>query len=313
MRRWTFAIKAALIGALLFWLFYGVDWKLLWRSVLTLHPTGILLTFVTVLFSDLVISYRWYYLSRFTHSFKASVEANMLAFFLNIFAPAKLGDLSKIYYMQRSEGHDPKNSTAMFLIERFFDVIVLGIMILFSAVFIMPSQEAIVVASVLLLLCIIFIWLLAHPKALYRFVRLIPIQKARVLVYKVMKLTKANLEPKRVFVLFLLTIAVWAGYYLNNFVFFWTATDFDLGFKEIFIASTLAFAVSAIPLTPGGIGTFQAAFVLSLGWYGIPKEEALGASIVLQVLYILPATLYSLYLFMTKDFLGKNDVSAKQL
>ncbi len=305
--------KALILVALIGWLFQSIDKELLWQALLKLNPLGIFLTFLAVFFSDLVISYRWYYLSRFRYSFKASLEANMLAFFLNIFAPAKLGDLSKIYYMQKSEGHDPKESTSIFFIERLFDVLILGGMILFSALFILPSQKALFIGAVLLLCVLFFVWLLLHPRLLRRFVKLIPFQAARVLIYKVIKLTKANLSLERTITLLFLTLAVWASYYLNNFVFFLSATDFNLSLKEIFIASTLAFGVSAIPITPGGIGTFQAAFILALGWYGISKEEALSASIVLQLLYILPATIYSLYLFITKDFLGRRNVSTTKL
>ncbi|NPA03343.1 MAG: flippase-like domain-containing protein [Epsilonproteobacteria bacterium] len=305
-------VKLLILLLLLGWLFYGIDLKLLVESLKRLNPLGIVLTFISVFISDLIISYRWYYLSHFQHPFKASVEANMLAFFLNIFAPAKLGDLSKIYYMQQ-EGYDAKMSASMFLLERFLDVIVLGFMILFSALFILPSKKAVWIGGVLLIVALIFLGIVFNYSLMLKLLRLIPFKKVKVVLYKILKATRTNLEPKRLVILFLLTLLVWGGYYLNNFVFFLTATDFDLSLKEIFIASTLAFAVSAIPITPGGIGTFQAAFILALGWFGISKEEALGASIVLQLLYILPATLYSLYLFWSKEFLlgAKNGSTTK--
>ncbi len=296
------ALKLLLVALLLYWLFEDIDMELFLRSLVKLHPWGIFLTFLTVFFSDLLISYRWYYLSRFQHSFVSSLEANMLAFFLNIFAPAKLGDLSKIYYLYKKDGKDPKTSTSLFLIERFFDVLVLGSLILFSAIVIVPSSKALLVGLALLAIFSLFFLFLHANLSLY-LLQLIPFRKAKVVLYLLAKKIRSNLEKRRVLAILLLTIVVWMGYYLNNFIFFTTAFPYHLDLKQIFFASTLAFAVSAIPLTPGGVGTFQAAFVLVLGWYGIPKEEALSASIVLQILYILPATLYSLYLFLTKNFL----------
>ncbi|BCD62626.1 glycosyltransferase 2 family protein [Nitratiruptor sp. YY08-26] len=296
-------IKITIIFLLLLWLFYDIDWYLFFTSLQHLNIIGIILTFLTVFFSDIIISYRWYYLGLFRYSFLTSLEANMLAFFLNIFAPAKLGDLSKIYYLHKKESAKIKDVTAMFLIERFFDVIILGFLILFSTLFIYPEPKAYILVIFIALITLIFFYLLLQPKRFYRLLQIIPWRKLRLSLYQIYKSLQSFMNIKKIVILTLLSLAVWGGYYLNNFVFFTLATDFHLTFSQIFIASTLAFAVSAIPITPGGIGTFQAAFVLVLGWYGIPKESALSASIVLQFLYILPATLYSIYLFMTKEFL----------
>ncbi|SMC10035.1 lysylphosphatidylglycerol synthase transmembrane domain-containing protein [Nitratiruptor tergarcus] len=296
-------IKITIIFLLLLWLFYDIDWYLFFTSLQHLNIIGIILTFLTVFFSDIIISYRWYYLGLFRYSFLTSLEANMLAFFLNIFAPAKLGDLSKIYYLHKKESAKIKDVTAMFLIERFFDVIILGFLILFSTLFIYPEPKAYILVIFIAFITLIFFYLLLQPKRFYRLLQIIPWRKLRLSLYQIYKSLQSFMNIKKIVILTLLSLAVWGGYYLNNFVFFTLATDFHLTFSQIFIASTLAFAVSAIPITPGGIGTFQAAFVLVLGWYGIPKESALSASIVLQFLYILPATLYSIYLFMTKEFL----------
>jgi uncharacterized protein (TIRG00374 family) len=304
-------LKWLIVTGVVVWLLWGIDVKLFWDALRKLDPLGVTLTFLAVLFSDLVISYRWYYLSGYRHTFLSSFEANMLAFFLNIFAPAKLGDLSKIYYMHKKDGHDPKHSASLFLIERLFDVLVLGSLILISALFILPSKTSLAVALTLFLLLALFFYALYDYSFAIKLIHLIPFSKPKIYAYKIFKQIRQNLTKKRIFITFVLTLAVWGGYYLNNYVFFLTATPFELTLSQIFVASTLAFAVSAIPLTPGGIGTFQAAFILTLGWYGISKEEALAASTALQILYILPATLYSLYLLITKEFLWRRHVSAK--
>lgn len=302
-----------LIAALFGWLFYGIDASQLWRSFEKFNPFGLFLTFLAVLLSDLLVALRWYFLSGYKHSFISSFEAAMLAFFLNIFAPAKLGDISKIYYMHKKENHSLKESASIFLIERLFDVALLGFIILFSAIFIYPNSAFVVLALSLLLISVFLFYLLFDRPLLIKMVRYLPTKRIRVLALKISKLIQKSLTWQKAVGAALLTLLVWGGYYFNNFVFFFTATDFGLTLFQIFTASTLAFAVSAIPITPGGIGTFQAAFVLSLGWYGVPKEDALAASITLQILYILPAALVSLYLLLTKEFLWSKDVSAKKL
>ena len=307
-------IKLLIFAAIFFWLIHGIDPDEFLKALKNLKPSGIALTFLAVFFSDLVISFRWYYLSYFKHSFISSLEANMLAFFLNIFAPAKLGDLAKIYYMHKKESHDPKQSSSIFLIERFFDVVILASIIAFAALFIIPNRSALFISLGLFGIVIASLFVIFHRSTLHLLLRVIKIKRLRRTIFLVAKAMQTNLTPRRVAITFLLSLTVWASYYLNNFIFFIFATDFHLSLQQIFIASTLAFAVSAIPLTPGGIGTFQAAFIITLGWYGISKEEALGASTILQILYILPATLYSAYLFLTKDFLWeRRSVSAKNI
>lgn len=306
-------LKLSITIFIIYWLFKDVDFSLLLKTLQNLHPFGICATLLAVFLSDLLISFRWYYLSQYTHPFVSTLEATMLAFFLNIFAPAKLGDLVKIYYLHKKDSKDPKHSSSLFLIERFFDVILLALLITFSTLFIFPNTIALFLSLSLLALIGCTIFILLHRKILHTLLFFVKIKKIRRLLFHIAQAIQSNLTPKRALTTFFLTLAVWMGYYLNNFIFFLFTTDFDLNFQQIFTASTLAFAVSAIPLTPGGIGTFQAAFILTLGWYGIGKEEALGASTVLQLLYILPATLFSIYLFITKDFLGKKDVSTKYI
>ncbi len=302
-------IRWSLIALLFGWLFWNVDFDKLYIYLLQIKPIGVVLTFFVGFFSDLLISYRWYYLSRFHYSYISCLEATMVAFVLNYIAPAKLGDLSKIYYLHKKEGCDPYHSTSLFFIERFFDVLVLGGMILLTALFILPSTTSLVTAIILLLLVALFFYTLFNRRFATRLLLLIPFDKLRRMTYKVLVQIRSNLSPKRIFATFVITLFIWISYYINNIVFFLTATDFDLTVTQIIIASTIAFAVSAIPITPGGIGTFQAAFILSLGWYGVSKEQALAASVVLQILYILPASLYSLYLVLFKD-LRRDHVSA---
>ena len=305
--------KLFIISLLIYWLVQDIDPHLFLKTLTNLEPFGILATFVAVFFSDLLISFRWYYLSRYQHSFISSLEATMLAFFLNIFAPAKLGDLVKIYYMHKKDNHDPKYSTSLFLIERFFDVITLTMLIAFSALFISFSTNALLFSLSLFSALLFILFILFHKRALHTLLFFIKLKKVRRALFIIVKAIRHNLSPKRAFITLVLTFIIWGGYYLNNLIFFLFATNFHLSLQQIFIASTLAFAASAIPLTPGGIGTFQAAFIVALGWYGIGKEEALGASTMLQLLYILPATLYSFYLFFTKKFLGKSSVSTKHI
>jgi len=289
-------LRWLLILALVYWLGWNLEWKKLASAFASLHLHGILFTLLTVTLSDLLISYRWYYLGGSRFGFLSCLDANMIAFVLNIFAPAKLGDLSKVYYLYKKEGCDPHYGMALFFIERILDVVVLAAMLLASALLLVPDKSLALLAISLWGGAALLFGCIASRRCVKKLLGALPSRKIRTAIYKTVLHLQAAGSTQRLLGAFLLTLLLWGGYYLNNIVFFLTATDFGLSIPQIVIASTLAFAVSAIPLTPGGIGTFQAAFVLALGWYGISKEEALAASTTLQILYVLPALLYTLYL-----------------
>lgn len=302
MKKLIFRIlQTFVIALLIWWLFHDIDIPQLFHAIAKLHGNGIILTLLAVIASDMAIAFRWYYLSRYRHPFLACVSANMLAFFLNTFIPAKMGDLSKIYYLSKNACIDPKESSAIFIIERFFDVIILGFMLLFSTIYVVHNTILTLTAFILFGLAVLFFYAIYHRPFLKKLIRSLPMAKFRTLLYRIALMITHNLTPKRALATLLLTLVMWMLYYLSSIVFFTYATSFHLTLIQIFIATTFAFSFAAIPLTPGGIGTFQAAFVFVLGWYGIPKEEALSASMVLQFLSILPATVYSIFLFFTKD------------
>ena len=53
----------------------------------------------------------------------------------------------------------------------------------------------------------------------------------------------------------------------------------------VLIVNTLAIM---IPVSPGNVGVFQIACVIGLGFFGIPKDDALAFSIVLHAVELAP-------------------------
>jgi hypothetical protein len=53
----------------------------------------------------------------------------------------------------------------------------------------------------------------------------------------------------------------------------------------------LTIFAAALPAAPGYVGTFQYATVLALSFFSVPKEEALGFSIVAHLGQLLPVVI----------------------
>jgi uncharacterized membrane protein YbhN (UPF0104 family) len=72
------------------------------------------------------------------------------------------------------------------------------------------------------------------------------------------------------------------------------ACGFNLPLQAAFVVMILTVFASAIPAAPGYLGTFQVAMEIALGFFSIPKEEALGFSLVAHLTQILPVVVVGL-------------------
>lgn len=308
----TKLLKWSVIFFIALLLVYNIDFHSFFYYLFHFRPIGLLLTLLAVFLSEVVVAYRWYFLNEKKMSFKSAFEAVMLSFFFNIFTPAKIGDLSKVYYLEKKESQHPIYTLSLTIVERFYDVIILGTLFAISLFFYF-TQNMFLAFGLLVVFLGLFFYLITNSKLTLALIKHIPIKKVKILLYLVYKAVRARFRTHKFMTLFLLSVAVWIGYYFANYVFFLFATNLDLTFWQIFVVSTITFVVSAVPITPGSIGTFQAAMVFSLSWYGVPKEEALAVSIILHVLDNIPTLIVGFYLLGTKNFLWERENAAKKL
>lgn len=75
----------------------------------------------------------------------------------------------------------------------------------------------------------------------------------------------------------------------------------------VFVAGTLGVIVT---VTPGGLGTFEAAVVLALGSFGYPVADALALAILLRIANVLPAIAASAW-FLGRGRFGLGDVVSR--
>ncbi|MCK5359941.1 MAG: flippase-like domain-containing protein, partial [Gammaproteobacteria bacterium] len=61
----------------------------------------------------------------------------------------------------------------------------------------------------------------------------------------------------------------------------------------IFVVSGIGMNLAA---SPGGLGVYEAAIVVSASWFGVGREEALASAIVLHVIQYMPSTVLGLLL-----------------
>ena len=70
----------------------------------------------------------------------------------------------------------------------------------------------------------------------------------------------------------------------------------DITFEQSLAVFTVSLLGYVIPSSPGSIGIYEAAFVISLGWFGIPKESAFATGLLCHALQLVPSTIVGLIL-----------------
>ena len=287
-------IQILILVFILFYLFYGIDIS---KIDLTIFSSlGLFLTFVSILISQLILSIRWMKMSSL--SFVVSFETISISSALNMILPARLGEVSKALYLKKFYNYSYHKSISIIFIERFFDVIVLFLLMCLWVY--NYFSNTVLKVSILTLATVIFVIILFfNSKKMLKLIKKIPLKYIRVYVQKIYK--NINKLLKNPYSILAYTFILWFLYLLSCMLFFMYSVNFHLTLKdilELFIFSTIALS---IPLTPAGIGTFESAVVLFLSHHGIDKTDALISATVYHILiFAVDFILLYFVLFMKK-------------
>ena len=293
-----FVLKATIFIAIFYYIFYDVKFDKILYSIKEYDIYGICLTFFVVFLGDIFVAYRLYYLCNKKCSYKTALEASMLSLVANSFIPAKMGEISKIFYIHKKEGIKKRKILSAVIFERFSDIVSLSLFLILSGyIFISDDLYYIIALLIIFIGVVSFVLLKNHYIFLKKIVKKIKYRKIKIYLYLFIKEVYFHLTDIHIFKLLLISLFIWCIYVFTNIVFFKYAILIDINFMQIFAISMIAFAITALPVTPGGIGTFQAVFLLMLTPHGISKENIIAATFILQILYILPSILYLLYMF----------------
>ena len=236
-----------------YYLFYDFNLSNLNLEVISFF--NLFLTIFILFVGQIILSFR--FMSLIDSNFKTSYETIVISNALNILLPARLGEVFKAIYLKKFYNYDYNLSISAIFMERFFDVVMLFLLLLvwgycyFSNKLI---QNSIIFLGIFIFFVVIFFNLgfRLNIEIFDKFYN-----KINLLFHKTLKL-------------FFFTLILWLFYLMS----YWSFFDFlDITqILELFIFSTIALS---IPLTPAGVGSFEAIIVFYLDNYGIPKEQAL--------------------------------------
>jgi hypothetical protein len=226
-------------------------------------------------------SLRWWYVLRNvgTHvHYRAATEILFLSWFVNSVVPAKLGDLYRAYLLKGNFGASISRTVGTIFIERITDLVVIFGLALAAGFWSFrgrqrPELDALFLAGFVFAAALValVVVLRSHGR---RITRLLP-ERAQELYERFHEGSTGALRPKVLLAIGLITAMVWMLEGVRVF-FVIRALDIglDLGISSSIFVALVASLLTAIPLTPAGMGFVQAGIVGALALYGVSGEAA---------------------------------------
>jgi len=252
---------------------------------------------------------RWFYLfppgSRPTHLFNAV----MIGYAGNNVLPLRAGEVLRAYVVAR---HGPRLWTAVatIVVERVLDGLAVAFILAYLLLTISLPRElwwaAIVFVGLDLGLIAVLTVMATAPAVARHVVRLLVGRHPAVArkIRETLDTFNEGLEGARTLAhlgpilgwstasWFLWAVSAWAGFKAANLSLPLSAAWAVLGFVGLGVS---------LPSSPGFAGIIQAAVVLALALYGVPRAEALGFSILLHAAQFVPVTLWGLALLVVEQ------------
>jgi len=298
----------AISVALLVYLFWNVDVGAVLARLADTQWRWLALSMACNLASLWARSIRWRHLfprgSHPAHLFNAV----MIGYMGNNVLPLRAGEVLRVYVAAR---HGPRVSTvvATLVVERALDGLAIGLILATSLTLVPTPREiawaaevfgalvfvlllALVVIAVAPLPCRIFIHSLTY--------RWPAIERRLLQAFDVMADGLQSMRrPRQLVPIVIWSVMVWIFVVLAFWTAFWAASlDLSL-LAALTVIAFVGLGVS-LPSSPGFIGIIQAATVLALSFFGVPRADALSFSLLLHAAQFVPVTVWGLALLVVE-------------
>jgi uncharacterized protein (TIRG00374 family) len=283
---------------LLVYFFWDVDLRVIGDRLRQTLWTFLLLSVALNFVSMWMRAMRWYYLfppdTRPTHLFRALV----IGYMGNNLLPLRAGELVRVYVAAR-RGQQFWTTFATVVVERVLDGLAVGLIVAGLLLVVAVPTElrwSIVVFLVLDLVGILILAAIATLPGVCRVLIETLFHRVGWLERRLLGLLDTMIEglrglraPRHVLPITLCSVAVWLSYALSV----WTAlhaAHLDLPLVAAWtVLAFLGLGVS-LPSSPGFVGVIQAATVLALALFAVPRTEALSFSVLIHASQFLPVT-----------------------
>jgi uncharacterized protein (TIRG00374 family) len=294
---WT---GVALSGVFLYLAIRKVRWHDVWHALQTSNYGWLAPALLLVAGATVLRTLRWQslFVRETRPPFTPTLEALLVGQCFNNILPVRAGEAVRILFLHERADTSRAETTATVVLERVFDILSLLVLLFvalpwFPSVSWLRAAAALAIGLTIALLVLVLVLarygerplrLILQPFRLFPFVSDELIERASV------GLARGLVGIRRVRVAAValgLTISSW----LLIAASFWVLMlGFNLGLP---FAAGLLVAIATglgmiIPSAPGAIGVFEAATLVALGAYGVPRSQALSYALVLHAMNVVP-------------------------
>ena len=280
------------IAYLLTWFFRGERWKLILES------------------------------SKIRISRIESIRLIFLGNMMNLAVPAKMGDVGRLAGLSKTHSKDDVTKAAgTIIVDRFFDFFTIIVLIILTLPWISNKTSLPSWVERLILICIITVsvvfavLILLAKNSEYRdkMISKLP-QKIQHQIEKLVEGLLSVFDNSNLFLLIIYSLIIWIGdTYVSYLVF--RSINLEVPFTQVLFCLLIANLTKTIPITPGGIGVFEATVANLLVLYGYEYDSVvLGAIIdhmIKNIITLIGGVICAIYLsisiFKLKDDKSLND------
>ena len=209
--------------------------------------------------------------------YRAATEILFLSWFVNCVVPAKLGDLYRAYLLRGNYGASISRTVGTIFIERVTDIIVIFGLALAAGFWSFrgrnrPEVEALFLAGFIFAMMLVLLVIALRYQGRH-LTRILP-ERFAALYERFHEGSTGALTPRVLLPVGAITALVWLleGTRVYFVIHALALPDMDLGISSSIFVALAASLLTAIPLTPAGIGFVQAGIVGALTLYGVPPE-----------------------------------------
>ncbi len=284
---------------------FGQVWVALKRANYMFVALGILTIVLTLLAKTL----RWRFLFyprqdqvRYSRLFSAFVIGHMV----NIFAPARLGEVARVYLIGESEHISKASALTTVVVEKLIDMVMLlfWLVVLLPIVYLpswLPRPGAVFIVAIGLMLVVILALAYRGERLLMlfgRFLEILP-ELARQRIVRQMHLALDGLEALRhrwpSLQIWVWSLFIWCLSASTNYIVF-AALGLRLPLSAAFFLLISLQAGVAVPSSPGKVGIFHYICILALSVFAVDKNVALSYGVILYFVVFLPPSLLGAFL-----------------
>ncbi|MEQ1606634.1 MAG: lysylphosphatidylglycerol synthase transmembrane domain-containing protein [Pyrinomonadaceae bacterium] len=323
MRKYLKFILLSLFAVFLLWFFArNLDWREVGSILRTANPFWLCLAFVGICLGYFLRAVRWQVLlAPITPASLRELFATTTVGFSAVFLVGRAGEIVRPMWLpMRDRRVRPSAAVVTIFVERVFDLASLISFFSISLIWFRPplGREAdfasIEWAGNLMLACVVagIVGLLIYHWYSHVFIgwmsrltdhKFVP-KRLREMIMSLMEqlATALNIlkSPKEIFLASFWTLALWLSIALPTW-FVILAFDLKMGFVDSIFVMGVASLSSLIPTPGGAAGAFHGATANSLMLLSVEREQAFAVSIIMHLIYFVPAVFFGLYYLFHGD------------